>query len=63
VKAKNQLHARPKGQPPKLSESDIDNIIDWISASKQHRRMPFYKVVKELDLPVGTSALARLYTL
>jgi len=46
-----------KGQPPKLSESDINNIIDWISTLKQHHHMPFYKVVKELDLPIGTSAL------
>ena len=50
---------KAKGQPPKLSESDVDNIITWISTSKHNRRMPFYKVVKELDLPVGASALAR----
>jgi hypothetical protein len=51
---------KAKGQPPNLSESDIGNIIDWISASIQHRRLPFYKVVKELDLPVGTGTKCSL---
>jgi hypothetical protein len=50
---------KAKGQPPKLSESDVDDIINWISVSKQHRHLPFVKVVKELDLPVGVTALAR----
>ncbi|KAF4200233.1 hypothetical protein CNMCM8927_003680 [Aspergillus lentulus] len=47
------------GQPPKLSEEDVDNIIAFISSSKRNRRMPFYKLCEELDLPVGPTALAR----
>jgi ketohexokinase/beta-glucosidase len=47
------------GKPPKLSEEDVNDIIAFISSSKHNRRMPFYKVCQELDLPVGPSALAR----
>lgn len=47
------------GQPPKLSEEDIDNFITFISSSKRNRGLPFYKICQELDLPVGPSALAR----
>ena len=54
--------ATPKkahGQKPKLSEEDVDKIIDFISSSKRTRRLPYYKVIQELDLPIGTTALAR----
>lgn len=54
--------ATPKkahGQRPKLSEEDIDNIIEFISSSKRARSMPYYKVIEELELPVGTTALSR----
>jgi ketohexokinase/beta-glucosidase len=47
------------GQPPKLSEEDVDDIIAFISSSKKNRRMPFYRLCQELDLPVGPTALAR----
>ena len=53
--------ATPKkapGQIPKLSD-DVDKIIDFISSSKRTRRMPYYKVIQELDLPVGTTALSQ----
>ena len=39
--------ATPKkapGQTPKLSEEDVDKIIDFISSSKQTRRMPYYNL-------------------
>ena len=47
------------GQRPKLSEEDVDKVIDFISSSKRTRRMPYYKVIQELDLPVRTTALSR----
>ncbi|KAL1956033.1 hypothetical protein VTO42DRAFT_7848 [Malbranchea cinnamomea] len=47
------------GKPPKLSEEDVDDIIAFISSSKRNRRMPFHRLCQELDLPVGSSALAR----
>ncbi|EED13759.1 annexin ANXC4 [Talaromyces stipitatus ATCC 10500] len=50
---------KARGQIPKLSETDVDKIIEWISSSKRTRRMPYYKVVQELELPVGTAALSR----
>ena len=50
---------KARGKTPKLSEEDVDRIIEWISSSKRTRRMPYSKVVRELDLPVGATALAR----
>ena len=53
--------ATPKkapGQIPKLSD-DVDKIIDFISSSKRTQCMPYYKVIQELDLPVGTTALSQ----
>ena len=47
------------GQPSKLSEEDIDRIIEWISSSKRTCHMPYYKVVQELELPVRPTALGR----
>uniref|UniRef100_A0A093VG25 Transposable element Tc1 transposase n=1 Tax=Talaromyces marneffei PM1 TaxID=1077442 RepID=A0A093VG25_TALMA len=50
---------KARGRTPKLSEEDVDRGIDWISSSKRTRRMPYYKVIRELDLPIGATALAR----
>ena len=50
---------KARGKTPKLSEEDVDRIIEWISSSKRTRRMPYYKVIRELELPVGTTALTR----
>ncbi|KAL3706723.1 hypothetical protein TMatcc_007736 [Talaromyces marneffei ATCC 18224] len=50
---------KARGRTPKLSEEDVDRVIDWISSSKRTRRMPYYKVIRELDLPIGATALAR----
>ncbi|KAL3708724.1 hypothetical protein TMatcc_006708 [Talaromyces marneffei ATCC 18224] len=50
---------KARGNPPKLSEAEVDYIIEWISSSKRTRRMPYYKVVQELNLSVGKHALAR----
>lgn len=38
------------GQLPKLSDDQVNDIIVWISTSKINCRMPYYKVVQELDL-------------
>ena len=50
---------KARGNPPKLSEADVDNVIEWITSSKCNRRKPYYKVVQELNLPIGKHALAR----
>lgn len=50
---------KARGNPPKLSEAEVDYIIEWISSSKRNRCMPYYKVIQELDLSVGKHALAR----
>uniref|UniRef100_A0A093UQ59 Uncharacterized protein n=1 Tax=Talaromyces marneffei PM1 TaxID=1077442 RepID=A0A093UQ59_TALMA len=50
---------KARGRTPKLSEEDVARVIDWISSSKRTRRMPYYKVIRELDLPIGATALAR----
>ena len=49
---------KARGAPPKLSEAEVDSIIEWITSSKRTRRMPYYKVIQELDLSVGKHALA-----
>lgn len=45
--------------PPKLSKEEVDNIINFISSSKRTRRLPFYKVIQELDLDITPLSLAR----
>lgn len=58
-----QTHqATPKkahGQFPKLSDDEVTRIIEFISSSKLNRRKSYKKVIKELNLPVGETALAR----
>jgi transposase len=54
--------ATPKkahGNPPKLSEAEVDSIIEWITSSERTRRMPYHKVIQELGLTIGKHALAR----
>jgi Transposase. len=50
---------KPPGQRPKLSEEDMDHIITFITSSKRSRRLPYKKVIEELDLPCGETALTR----
>jgi transposase len=50
---------KARGQAPKLSEEDVDKVIEFITSSKRARRLPYHKVIQELNLPVGTTALAR----
>ncbi|EED15706.1 hypothetical protein TSTA_051420 [Talaromyces stipitatus ATCC 10500] len=44
--------------PSKLSEAEVDYIIEWITSLKHMRCMPYYKVIEELNLSVGKNALA-----
>lgn len=48
---------KPRGQSPKLSEEKMDEIIAWITASKENRRKPYHKVIEELDLNVTPMTL------
>lgn len=52
---------KPPGKKAKLSEGDVDRIIAFITStsSERTRRLSFEKVIQELDLPVGYTALAR----
>jgi ketohexokinase/beta-glucosidase len=50
---------KAKGAPMKLSELQINEILAFISSSRRTRRLPFYKVIRELELPVNASTLAR----
>ena len=33
---------KPKGSAPKLSKDQVNEVIDFINASKQNQRMPYY---------------------
>ncbi|EHA26857.1 hypothetical protein ASPNIDRAFT_35715 [Aspergillus niger ATCC 1015] len=48
-----QVQYTSKGNTSKLSDEEVDHIIQWISSSKRTRRLPFYRVIEELQLPVG----------
>lgn len=50
---------KARGQPSKLSEEDVDRIFEWICSSERTRRLPYKKVIHELELPVGPTVLAR----
>lgn len=47
------------GRSRKLSEEQLDEIIDFISSSKETRRMPYSQVIQELHLTVSTETLRR----
>ena len=50
---------KAKGAKAKLSELEVDEVIQWISSSKRTRRLPYHRVVEELELPIKANALAR----
>ncbi|EED14254.1 conserved hypothetical protein [Talaromyces stipitatus ATCC 10500] len=52
---------KARGAAPKLSESQMDEIIEWISSSKRNRRMPYPKVIKALNLNVTSGSHTRIY--
>lgn len=45
------------GATPKLTEAHLDEIIEWISSSERTRRLPYHKVIEELDLDVAPITL------
>lgn len=47
------------GAGRKLSEEQLDEIIDFISSSKETRRMPYTQLIHELHLTVSTETLRR----
>ena len=50
---------KARGQTPKLSASQVDDILAFISSSERAKRLPYVKIIQELDLKVSTRALAR----
>jgi transposase len=48
---------KSKGRPPKLSNEQMDEIIEFISASKQNRRMGYNQVIEILHLNVSKQTL------
>ncbi|PYH31638.1 uncharacterized protein BO87DRAFT_314648, partial [Aspergillus neoniger CBS 115656] len=53
-----------KGNTSKLSDEEVDHIIYvsqhiiyWILSSKRTRRLLYYHIIEELNLPVGVTAL------
>lgn len=47
----------PRGAQRKLSEEQLDEVIEFIESKEERRRMKFEDVVRELWLPVGRLAL------
>lgn len=50
---------KARGKTPKLSAAQVDDIIAFISSSERTKRLPYKKVIEELELKVSTVALAR----
>ena len=48
---------KPKGQPPKLSEEQMDDIIAFISASEINRQKSYHEVIRDLNLDVTVPTL------
>ena len=48
---------KPKGRAPTLTKDQVDEIIEFISASKQNRRMPYYRVIDVLNLDISIFCL------
>lgn len=44
---------RRSGRPPILTESQIEELIDFIRASRENRRMPYRKVAQLMDFGVS----------
>ncbi|EED12565.1 conserved hypothetical protein [Talaromyces stipitatus ATCC 10500] len=49
---------KARGAPPKLSEAQMDEIIESIFSSKRNRCMSYHKVIKALNLNVAPTTLA-----
>lgn len=59
IKRGHPTPTKPKGAPRKLSEDQLDKIIEFITENRKHRQMPYYKVYAKLELPVAKDALNR----
>ena len=57
--ADRPIPRKSRGQRRKLSEDQLDEIIEFITSSKETRRMPYETVIKELQLPVCKSTLRK----
>jgi transposase len=51
---------KPRGGRPKLAEDQLDDIIEFITFSKETRRMPYETIIRELQLPVCKSTLRKV---
>lgn len=47
------------GRSRKLSEEQLDEIIDFVSTSKETRRMPYSQLIQELNLTISVETLRR----
>lgn len=47
------------GRPVILTQAQVEEVIEFVSASKRNRRIPYDKVCRALDLPVKAHALGR----
>lgn len=47
------------GRRQKLSKSELDGIIEFITSSTETRRMPYDKVIQRLQLPISVNTLRR----
>jgi hypothetical protein len=50
---------KPRGQRLKLSEEQLDEVIEFITSSKEARRMPYKEVTRALQLPVCKATLRK----
>ena len=57
--AKTYSPKKARGQTPKLSTTQLDDILAFISSSERAKRLPYAKIIQELDLKVSTQVLAR----
>lgn len=53
----NLTPRKPSGQPSKLSPTQMDEIIDFITHSKRNRQMTYSRLIKALDLGVSVHCL------
>lgn len=55
------MSEKTQGKPLKLSKNEVNYIIKWISLLKCTRCIFYKKIVRELNLPVGSIVLARTF--
>lgn len=50
---------KARGQRRKLSEETVDEVIEFITQSKETRRMSFKELIERLELPVTKNTLRK----